>query len=124
MEAPSEAFSAPAIAGSREYNRLLEAALRALQARVADQFKQVEDGDRMRRELVANLSHDLQTPLTTIQAYAEHLLLRNDTLQQDERAHALQLMLRHSASLSRRIGDLFDQRVGSRLGGQDGHGDL
>ena len=87
---------------------LLEAALRALQARVADQFKQVEDGDRMRRELVANLSHDLQTPLTTIQAYAEHLLLKNDTLPQDERAHALQLMLRHSASLSQRIGDLFD----------------
>ncbi len=79
---------------------LLEAALRALQARVADQFMQVEDGDRMRRELVANLSHDLQTPLTTIQGYAEHLLLKNDTPQQDERTHALQLMLATSAHLA------------------------
>lgn len=86
----------------------LESALHALHARVAEQFKHLEEGDRMRRELVSNLSHDLQTPLTSIQGYAEHALLKNDTLAAPERAHGLQLILRHCTSLSKRIGDLFE----------------
>ncbi len=87
---------------------LLEAAVQALHARIAEQFEQMRQSDRMRRELVSNLSHDLQTPLTIIQGYAEHCLLRNDSLSAQERAQTLQLMLRHGARLSRRIGDLFD----------------
>ena len=86
----------------------LESALHALQARVAEQFKHMEEGDRMRRELVSNLSHDLQTPLTSIQGYAEHALLKNHTLAAPERAQTLQLILRHCTSLSKRIGDLFE----------------
>jgi signal transduction histidine kinase len=87
---------------------LLESALHALQGRVAHQFAQMEENDRMRRELVANLSHDLQTPLTSIQGYAEHCLLKNETLPNEERASSLRLMLRHCVSLSKRIGDLFE----------------
>ena len=62
----------------------------------------------MRRELVSNLSHDLQTPLTIVQGYAEHCLLKNESLSPDERAETLRLILRHCASLSQRIGDLFE----------------
>lgn len=87
---------------------LLEAAMHALQARIAEQFRQMEENDRMRRELISNLSHDLHTPLTCIQGYAEHALLKNESLAPDERARTLQLMLRHCASLSKRIGDLFE----------------
>ena len=87
---------------------LLESAVRAMQARIAEQFKQAEDNDRMRRELVSNLSHDLQTPLTSIQGYAEHCLLKNDSLSGGERASTLQLMLRHCTRLSQRIGALFE----------------
>ena len=87
---------------------LLEAAMHALQARIAEQFQQMETSDHMRRELVSNLSHDLQTPLTIVQGYAEHCLLKNESLSPDERAETLQLMLRHCASLSQRIGDLFE----------------
>ena len=86
----------------------LELALHALQARVAEQFKHMEEGDRMRRELVSNLSHDLQTPLTSIQGYAEHALLKNEALSGAQRSQTLQLILRHCASLSKRIGDLFE----------------
>lgn len=87
---------------------LLEAAMHALQARIAEQIGQMEESDRMRRELVSNLSHDLQTPLTSIQGYAEHGLLKNASLSVDERAATLRLMLRHCNSLSRRVVDLFE----------------
>jgi signal transduction histidine kinase len=98
----------PPVAPDADEITSLESALTALQTRVAEQFKQMEDSDRMRRELVSNLSHDLQTPLTSIQGYAEHALLKNDTLTGSERRDALQLILRHCASLSKRIGDLFE----------------
>ena len=98
----------PATAKKPDEIALLESAMLALQARIAEQFKAVEDNDRMRRELVSNLSHDLQTPLTSIQGYAEHCLLKNESLSPEERARTLRLMLRHCASLSKRIADLFD----------------
>ena len=98
----------PPVAQDADEIARLESAMLALQARIAEQFKQVEDNDRMRRELVSNLSHDLRTPLTSIQGYAEHCLLKNETLGAEERARTLQLMLRHCTSLSRRIADLFD----------------
>ena len=87
---------------------LLDAALQALQARVSQQFEQLERSDRGRRELVAALSHDLRTPLTSIQGYAEHLLLKHENLQPVEREAALRLMLRHCHVLDRRIADLFE----------------
>jgi len=95
----------PATTADADEIALLESALRAMQGRITGQVEQVEDNDRMRRELVSNLSHDLQTPLTSIQGHAEHCLLKNDTLCGAERARTLQLMLRHCTSLSQRIGD-------------------
>ena len=100
-------LTANAAAGGDEI-AMVESATEAMQARIADQFSQMEETDRMRRELISNLSHDLQTPLTSIRGYAEHCLLKNETLSVDERARTLQLMLRHSANLSKRIGDLFE----------------
>ena len=87
---------------------LLESAMQGLQARVNEQFRHMEGSDRARRELVANLSHDLQTPLAIVQGYAEHCLLKNDTMPAATRARTLQLMLRHCAGLAKRISDLFD----------------
>ena len=97
-----------AVARNADEIALLDAALQAQQARIAAQFAQMEDKDRLRRELISNLSHDLHTPLTCIQGYAEHCLLKNDVLSAQERAHTLTLMLRHCASLSKRIADLFE----------------
>ena len=113
LTAQAQAFrgSGPALppgAKSADEIASLASALHALQARVAQQFKHMEEGDRMRRELISNLSHDLQTPLTSIQGYAEHALLKNDSLSSAERSQTLQLILRHGTSLSKRIGDLFE----------------
>ena len=106
--AHSAAAAMPASATPADEIGVLAATMAAMQARIAQQFEQVEAGDRLRRELVSNLSHDLQTPLTSIQGYAEHCLLKNDVLAPQERAHALRVLLRHCASLTRRIGDLFE----------------
>lgn len=41
--------------------------------RISEQVMQIQDFDRNKKTLIANLSHDLRTPMTKIQGYAETL---------------------------------------------------
>ena len=87
---------------------VLETSVKALHARVAEQFGQLEQADRLRRELVSNLSHDLHTPLASIQGYVERCVIRNEQFTPAEREQNLRVVLRHCASLGKRIGGLFE----------------
>jgi PAS domain S-box-containing protein len=61
-----------------------------------------------RRELLANLSHDLRTPLASMQGYLELLLLRQDRLESAEARNYLQTAVAHSERLGRLVDDLFE----------------
>ena len=87
---------------------ILRQAVRAMQARIAEQFQRLEDSDRQRRELISNISHDLRTPLSNIQGYVQTVLLRGDALEPASRANHLRTALRHTELLGKRIGDLFE----------------
>ncbi len=47
-----------------------------LNARLADQYDALQRSDRGRRELFANISHDLRTPLTALSGYLETLKIK------------------------------------------------
>jgi signal transduction histidine kinase len=79
-----------------------------MSARIQQQFHRLKETDRLRRELVSNVSHDLRTPVAAIQGYVETLLLKNDTLSVQERAHYLEVSRKHTRRLGRLIGDLFE----------------
>lgn len=64
--------------------------------------------DTLRRELVANISHDLRTPLASIEGYAETILLKEHLLSQDERKTYLHTILKNTKSLGRLVTDLFE----------------
>ena len=49
--------------------------------------------DLQRRELVANISHDLRTPLSSLHGYLETLALKDATLSPDERRRYLGIAL-------------------------------
>lgn len=87
---------------------VLRAAVRAMQQRIAHQFKRLEDADNQRRELISNISHDLRTPLSSIQGYVETVLVRGDRLDPEQRAQHLKTALRHVQLLGRRVSDLFE----------------
>ncbi|HSI60641.1 MAG TPA: HAMP domain-containing sensor histidine kinase [Ideonella sp.] len=87
---------------------VLRSATQQMQQRIAQQFAAAEDSDRMRRELVSNISHDLHTPLASIQGYVETLLLRGDQLDAAAREQHLRVVLRHATRLGKRIADLFE----------------
>lgn len=87
---------------------VLRSAVQAMRQRIAQQFQRLEDSDRQRRELVSNISHDLRTPLSSIQGYVETVLLRGEAIDGTTRATHLRTALRHVDLLGKRIADLFE----------------
>jgi signal transduction histidine kinase len=69
------------------------------------QQKQVKS-ERLKTELITNVSHDLRTPLTSIISYTE--LLKNPNLSEEERDSYVQIVDRKSQRLKILIDDLFE----------------
>ncbi len=70
-----------------------------------DELKEV---DSLRRELIANVSHDLRSPLAVIHGYIETLLIKEDKLTSEERKKYLQIILDGSDRLKNLVADLFE----------------
>jgi len=79
-----------------------------MSARIEDQMEQLQRADATRRELIANVSHDLRTPLATLQGYIETLLLKEDSLGPDERRSYLQTAIKHCERLSKLVSELLE----------------
>lgn len=70
-----------------------------------EELKSVES---LRRELIANVSHDLRTPLAIMQGYVETMLMKEEQLTPEERRRYLETVLSSSESLSNLISQLFE----------------
>jgi signal transduction histidine kinase len=79
-----------------------------MSGKIKDQLAQLMENDNLRRELVSNISHDLRTPLSAMQGYLETLIIKGESLSEEERERYLKIARRHTARLSRLIGDLFE----------------
>lgn len=76
--------------------------------KIEQQLYQLQESDRLRRELISNVSHDLRTPLATIQGYLETLLLKSDGLSDEQRNEYLITAEKSCKRLGRLIFDLFE----------------
>ncbi len=72
------------------------------------QMCKLEEQDKLRRDLVANISHDLRTPLASMLGYLEVLTSKGENLQAGERNNYLQIVAQHGQRLNRLIDDLFE----------------
>jgi len=86
----------------------LAAQVERLGARLATRSAELAEAMRRRSELLANVSHDLRTPLAAMQGYLELLLLRQDSLDGAEARNYLQTATRQSERLARLVADLFE----------------
>lgn len=80
----------------------------AMAERLVAQLDELEKTDRLRRELVANISHDLRTPLTSLRGFLETLSLKQAALGPDERQGFLEGAIRQADRLNRLVADLFE----------------
>lgn len=97
----------PDRSGSDDIARLM-GDFQEMSERIAIQVSQLEQVDRQRRELLANVSHDLRTPLASMQGYLETMLIRVEALSTEERCHYLQIAVKHCERLAKLVRDLFD----------------
>jgi signal transduction histidine kinase len=91
----------------RDEIAVLRGAFGRLGARIAEQWRALKSQDRQRRELVANVSHDLRTPLTSLHGFLE-TLAHKESLSDAERRRYLEIALGQSAKVSRLAHELFE----------------
>ncbi|GMQ24543.1 ATP-binding protein [Algoriphagus sp. oki45] len=70
-----------------------------------DELKNV---DSLRRELIANVSHDLRNPLAIINGYVETLQIRDEKLTTEEKRKYYKIILNSVDKLTKLVTDLFD----------------
>ncbi|UZE10965.1 sensor histidine kinase [Pseudomonas sp. B21-053] len=89
-------------AASHDEIAVLDAAFRQMQTRLSEQWRSLTRQDQERRELVANISHDLRTPLASLHGYLETLSLKDASLSPADRRRYLGIAL----DQSRKVGGL------------------
>ena len=107
-EAPDGYVTMQMSLGRGDEIQRLGVAFSEMARRLKEQMHALERTDQQRRELVANVSHDLRTPLATLQGYIETLRMKDGKLTEDERCAYLDTALRHCRDLNRRVAELLE----------------
>jgi len=71
-------------------------------------IKNLHEAEKQRRDLIANISHDLRSPLTSIRGNLETILLKDDTLTGDERKQYLETILKNVSGFQKLVEELFE----------------
>lgn len=79
-----------------------------MEERILRQVHKLKQTDELRRELIANVSHDLRTPLASMTGYLETLSLKSESLSEEERNQYLEVALRQTQRLGRLVSELFE----------------
>lgn len=86
----------------------LAAMFGALSSRVKEQMEALRETDDLRRDMVANISHDLRTPLTTLQVHLDTLLLKDAELSEPDRRRYLATARDQCQRLARLVTQLLE----------------
>ncbi len=86
----------------------IAARLDRMTERLAEARSQLEENERQRRRLFADITHELATPLTSIRGTAETMLNPEVPLSEEERTGYVRGVLEEARRLDRLTRDLFD----------------
>jgi signal transduction histidine kinase len=75
---------------------------------IVGNIEEMKTMDNLRRELVANVSHDLRTPLATIQGYIETILIKADSLSEENKKNYMQTIFGSTERLKKLVEELFE----------------
>ncbi|MCA1921148.1 sensor histidine kinase [Buttiauxella noackiae] len=76
--------------------------------RISEQWHRLSQQDQLRREFIANISHDLRTPLTSLHGYLESLSVMSATLSEAEKKRYLEIALAQSQKVRTLAQSLFE----------------
>ena len=72
------------------------------------QYQKVKNTDELRRELISYVSHDLRTPLASLQGYLETWQLKHTQLSLSEGENLIEVAMKNAQHMSRLIEQLFE----------------
>lgn len=101
-----EARTPERVAPDGDEVEVLEQTFDEMIEQIGRQVEQIEHMASLRTELVANVSHDLRTPIAMLQGYLETLAIKD--LPDEQRSEYLRIALRQSERLGKLVGDLFE----------------
>lgn len=81
---------------------------RRMSQQLQHNLDQVTALDAFRKEMVANLSHDLRTPMASMLGYLETIIQKNDQLNEAEKKRFLNIAFAEATRLNILVGDLFE----------------
>ncbi len=76
--------------------------------KIVENIDQLKSIDKLKQELIANVSHDLRTPLAIMRGYIETLLMKKDDLKREEKDKYLKTILDSSSKLGDLVSQLFE----------------
>ena len=97
---------APAVGGDEV--TAVATAFNRMASDLAARQAQLVEADRARRQLLADVSHELMTPLTAIRGYAETLALPQFLPSSTEGQRAVKVIQEEGERIERLVGDLLD----------------
>jgi signal transduction histidine kinase len=86
----------------------LARAFNDMASRVESTLDEMRRSDQLRRELVANVSHDLRSPLASVQGYLETLLIKDASLPAEERRRFVEIIHNNVLRLGTLVSELFE----------------
>lgn len=87
---------------------LLRQGVISMARRIAEQWHRLSQQDQLRREFIANISHDLRTPLTSLHGYLESLSVMSATLSDKDKKRYLEIALAQSQKVGTLAQSLFE----------------
>ncbi len=93
---------------SRNEVHQLGAAFEKMVKQINQQFSMLQKSDVQRRELLADISHDLRTPLSSLQGYIETLALKSNKVSQEQRQQFVETALKNAQQLKALIDQIFE----------------
>ena len=75
---------------------------------IEQNIEELKGVENLRKELISNISHDLRTPIASIQGYAETLILKKDNIEQEEKDKYLGVIYKNCENLQDLVTNLFE----------------
>jgi signal transduction histidine kinase len=93
---------------SRNEVHQLGTAFEQMVKQINQQFSMLQKSDVQRRELLADISHDLRTPLSSLQGYIETLALKSNNASEEQRQQFVETALKNARQLKALIDQIFE----------------
>jgi signal transduction histidine kinase len=75
---------------------------------IVNNIYEIKNMDEHRRFLIANVSHDLRTPLSIIRGYVETILIKDSNLSSADRKNYLEIIMKSTDRLLNLVEELFE----------------